>query len=326
VSAEAAAPLPAKPAADDPRDVGPRLREAPARPEVVLLDGELVPAGEACVNVFDRGLLYGESLFETVKVVDEAPCLWEGHRDRLAAGCRELGLPLDVEALEAGLRRLLAVSPVAHGALRLQVTGGVQPGGGRGMTAPREGRRPRLVAAVFPTAPYPAALYSGGAAVVSAMGLARPLPQLKSGSYLASVAAKARAEEAGAFEALFVRGDPAEVLEGSFSNILFWDGSCLLTPPPDRALPGVALSVVKEVAASLELAVREEPVLLERLRTGGLLLTGSLVGVCSCASLDGEALLPLRDLATRLQDGLRLREEESVARWQASEGGPRERC
>ena len=112
-----------------------------AMPDVVLFDGRVVPTAEAVVPVADRAVLYGESLFETVKVVDGAPCLWKEHVARLAAGCGELGLPLDLGALEAGVRALLAERPVAHGVLRVQVTGGVQPGGGRGLTAPVAGRR-----------------------------------------------------------------------------------------------------------------------------------------------------------------------------------------
>ncbi len=57
-------------------------------------------------------------------MVDGAPCLWAEHLDRLAAGCRELGIPLDPAALTAGLRRLLEARTVPRGALRIQVTGG----------------------------------------------------------------------------------------------------------------------------------------------------------------------------------------------------------
>lgn len=291
--------------------------------EVVLLDGKLVPAEEAVLSVFDRGVLYGESLFETLKVVDEAPCLWEAHRDRLAAGCAELGLPVDMEALERGVRRLLLARPVAYGSLRLQVTGGVQPGGGRGLTARPEGRWPRTVGLLYETAPYPSDLYSSGAQVVSCEGLRRSLPWLKSGSFLASVQAKTRAEQTGAFECLLTEGDPRELLEGSFTNLLLWEGQALVTPPRGRVLPGVTLSTVLEVARQLDVPVREAPVMLPDLSGNGLLLTSSLLGVCHCATLDGRPLVPLRSLATRLQDGLRLREEASVARWQEAEGGPR---
>ncbi|MCJ7796329.1 MAG: aminotransferase class IV, partial [Thermoleophilia bacterium] len=125
----------------------------PSAPDVVLLDGELVPPGEARVSAFDRGLLYGESLFETLKVVDGAPCLWQPHVERLTSACGELGLPLDVTGLEHGVRRLLQARPVAHGALRIQVTGGEQPGGGRGLTAPAAGRRPRVIVSVTAVLP-----------------------------------------------------------------------------------------------------------------------------------------------------------------------------
>jgi branched-subunit amino acid aminotransferase/4-amino-4-deoxychorismate lyase len=308
-----------------------RPRSAPVRAtaalraDQVLLDGRLVPAEEASISVFDRGLLYGESLFETIKVLDQAPCLWGAHRDRLATGCRELGLPLDPEALERGVRRLLLSRPITHGSLRLQVTGGRQPGGGRGLLAPAEGRRPSVIGTLYETAPYPADVYTAGVPVVTGQGLCRPLPGLKSGSYLASVRARARAAAAGAFEAVLTAGDPPELLEGSFTSLIFWDGERLVVPSQERVLPGVTAAEVLAVAREAGLEVAEQPVLLSAVRGNGLLLTSSLLGVAFCGSLDGEFLAPLGSLAARLQDGLRLREEASVAHWQQAEGGPRRR-
>jgi branched-chain amino acid aminotransferase len=300
-------------------------------PDLLLLDQDLVPAAEATVSALDRGLLYGESLFETLKVVDGAPCLWPEHARRLAAGAAELGLPLDLERLERGVRRLLAARPVTGGALRVQVTGGVQPGGGRGMTAPPEGRRPRVVGTVVETTPLPAARYRDGVDVVTAADLRRPLPWLKSGSYLASVAAKGRAEAAGAFECLFGAGEPASLLEGTFSNILGWDGVRLTVVPARQALPGVTQAAVLAAAADLGIALTEGPLLADAVLQGGLFLTGSLLGICPCRSLGGralggggrvtggpDALAFGRETADRLREGLARREADSRRAWIAA--------
>jgi branched-subunit amino acid aminotransferase/4-amino-4-deoxychorismate lyase len=295
------------------------------RADQVLLDGRLVDADKAVVSVFDRGLLYGESLFETLKVVDQAPCLWPAHRDRLAAGCRELGLPLDLEVLEDGVRRLLLSRPITHGSLRIQVTGGQQPGGGRGLLAPSEGRGPVVIAALHETSPYPAEVYTGGVPASLVGGVCRPLPWLKSGSYLASVKARAQAAADGSFEGIFSEGDPPEILEGSFSNVILWDGDRLVTPPHQRVLPGVTCGEILEVAREAGMEVAQEAVPVSSVRGNGLLLTSSLLGVCFCRTLDGAPLAPLGTLATRLQDGLRQREEVSVSLWQQGQGGPRSR-
>jgi branched-subunit amino acid aminotransferase/4-amino-4-deoxychorismate lyase len=290
-----------------------------ALPDVVSLDGELVPPREALVSAFDRGLLYGESLFETLKVVDGAPCLWQPHVERLTSACGELGLPLDAAVLEQGVRRLLRARPVAQGALRIQVTGGEQPGGGRGLTAPRAGRHPRVIASVAAVSPQPALVFERGVDVVTVTDLYRPLPWLKSGSYLASVAAKMRAENAGAFECLLVSGEPVRLLEGSFTNVLVWDGVRLVSAPALSRLVGVTETVVVQAARTMGMLTEERPVALDELWAGetrGLVFTGSLLGVCACATLDGRRMAPTGAIANTLRRGLHERESTSRVEWE----------
>ncbi|MHB1343701.1 MAG: aminotransferase class IV [Thermoleophilia bacterium] len=288
--------------------------------DLVLLDHELVPREKAVVSAFDRGVLYGESLFETLKVEHGAPCLWERHRDRLAAGCAELGIPVEVGELEDGVRRLLASGPVEHGVLRVQVTGGEQPGGGRGMTAPAEGRRPRIVASCIETPPPDDDHYATGVRVVSCAGLLRPSPWLKSGNYLASVRAKAVAESAAAFECVLLTGEPPCVLEGSFSNVLLWDGDVLVSPPEGERLPGVTVGVVLEEAVRADVPVTMRSIRLgevagEGRAAAGLLLTSSLLGVCWCSHLDGVPLRKAEEMAGLLRKRLIAREDETRRTW-----------
>jgi len=295
-----------------------------APPDVVLFDGRLVPPEQARVSAFDRGLLYGESLFETLKVVAGAPCLWQPHLGRLMDACAELGLPLDVVALEEGVRRLLRARPVSLGALRIQVTGGERPGGGRGLTAPATGRRPRVIASVTAVPPQPLHVIDRGVDVVTAADLGRSLPWLKSGSYLASVAAKMRAENAGAFECLFVGGEPPGLLEGSFSNVLVWDGVRLASSPAHSRLVGVTERAVVQVARTMGMLTEERPLTLDELWAGGMrvvLLTGSLLGVCPCAAVDGRRMASAEAIVDGLRHGLHGHEAASRAAWER--GGER---
>ena len=124
------------------------------------------------------------------------------------------------------------------------------------------------------------------------------MPHLKSGNYLASVAAKQRAETAGAYECLLTAGDPPEVLEGATSNILMWDGSALVSTPSARSAcrcdPGGGRGRRSERPAS---PYARSGYCSIGLRGNSLLLTSSLLGVCFCASLDGHRLLPAGRLA-----------------------------
>ena len=101
-----------------------------------------------------------------------------------------------------------------------------------------------MIATVEPVAPLPDAVYRDGVDAVTAADLTRPLPWLKSGSYLADVVGKGRAEAAAAFECLLVGGEPPSLLEGSFSNVLLWYGRRLVGPPRGLALAGVTLRSV----------------------------------------------------------------------------------
>jgi branched-subunit amino acid aminotransferase/4-amino-4-deoxychorismate lyase len=286
--------------------------------ELVLLDDSLVPREEAAISPFDRGVMYGESLFETLKVVDGAPCLWDLHSDRLTRGCEELGIALDPVSLAKGIARLLEQRRVGRGVLRVQVTGGMQPGGGRGLTAPAAGRAPRIVASATEHVPLPDSVYRDGVPVVASARFARSTPHLKSGSYLSSVRAKDFAESAGAFECILLGGEPPRLLEGSFSNVLAWDGARLSCPPEGGRLPGVTLHVVLRVAAARDLPVMVREVSLSEARGCGVLLTGSLLGVCHCSRLDGEALEDSSSVAAELRAGLADREARSREDWRAA--------
>src|SRR5660397_173059 len=118
--------------------------------------------------------------------------------------------------LEDGIARLLNVQPVERGALRVQVTGGDNPGGARGLIAPMEERSPTVVAAVQePPAPAQSFYEQGVSVVTAPPDLSRTMPAFKSGSYIASVEARRRAAAAGAFECLFTwREDTLKVWLG----------------------------------------------------------------------------------------------------------------
>jgi branched-chain amino acid aminotransferase len=95
------------------------------------VDGELVPASAATVSVRDRGFLYGDAAFETVRVYGGDPFAWDAHADRLRRTCRTLGF---ADALPGGedlldrIRATVAANDLSEAYARVSVTRGVQSG------------------------------------------------------------------------------------------------------------------------------------------------------------------------------------------------------
>lgn len=99
-------------------------------------------APASSVSVYDRGLLYGQGLFETVRVVDGQPPLWHWHRARLIESAKRLGIDFDSDLLEAEFRQLLLApgTQMPDATVRIAITGGEGPRGYRPPTSPNPTR------------------------------------------------------------------------------------------------------------------------------------------------------------------------------------------
>lgn len=88
---------------------------------LVLLDGELLPAGQAKVSALSDGFLFGHGVFETIRAHQGRPLLFTGHHTRLAAACADLGLdaPAPAEELATRVTRLLAAVRLPDAAVKI---------------------------------------------------------------------------------------------------------------------------------------------------------------------------------------------------------------
>ena len=121
---------------------------------IVYLNGRFVPEEQACVSIHDRGFLYGDGIFETIRIYDGTPFLWREHLDRFHAGCRCLRIapPLgDSEMLEC-VAELLRVNSLSNAMTRIALARGVGPRG----YSPRSANHPTLCVALFPSTSRPA--------------------------------------------------------------------------------------------------------------------------------------------------------------------------
>ena len=244
-------------------------------------NGRTVPAGEVRISPDDSGFLFGDGLFETLRVDDGRALDVEAHLDRLLAGLRrvEIDLPEDRRALEQAISEVAAAAPRPVARLRLTVTRGT-----------------RLIS----TAPYePPAI----PAVVTACLLPRfrldsasPLAGLKSLCYQANRLALRAAESLGAWEALLLN-EHGRLVEGSRSNLAVVLGDRVLTPPlSDGCLPGTVRRRLLEMGAIEERSLSPG----DLAAAGEVLLMNSLIGVLPVSRLDGREL-PAGPTAERLR-------------------------
>lgn len=272
-------------------------RGAPIR---CLIDGR---AGDR-LPVTDRGLAYGDGLFETLAVRDGKPCQWSRHWSRLGLGCERIGLQLPPEAAVAKeVAQLL--QGIGHGVLKLLVTRG---DGGRGYAPPTQIQCRRILA-LYPAPGYPAEWSSHGVEVRFCRTPAtqsRVLAGLKHLNRLDSVLARAEWSDPGIAEGLIL-GPEGEVIGGTMTNLFLWDGTRLRTPRIDRCgIAGTVRALAIELAARHGVSCTETRLIrADVLQARGLFLTNSVVGVWPVRRLDerrydpGE--LPL-DLIRTLRD------------------------
>jgi len=251
-------------------------------------NGRLVPAEEVRIAPDDAGFLFGDGLFETLRVDDGRPQDVEAHLDRLLAGLRRVEIDLPESRCDLGR----AVAEVAEAAprplARLRIT--ISRGTAAGPT--------RLIAA----SPYEPPGETVTAVLLTDVRIdsRSPLAGLKSLSYQNNRLALGEAEARGAFEALLLNehGRPAE---GSRSNVALVLPEGILTPPESEGcLPGTVRRRLLERGA-----LHERPLTLEDLAAaGGLLLMNSLIGVLPVSRVDGREF-PVGPEAARLRALLR---------------------
>jgi branched-chain amino acid aminotransferase len=247
----------------------------------VWINGTLFPDSEARISVFDHGLVVGDGVFETVKVIGGVPFAFTRHLTRLARSAAGLDLPEpDLDGIRAGALALLAASGhPARGKLRITVTGGISPlGSQRGdgpMTAilalgglPDEEPPCDVVMVPWPRNEHGA------------------LAGLKTTSYAENVVALRYATDRSAQEGIFAN-TAGNLCEGTAANVFVVSGGRLLTPPlSSGCLAGVTRDLVIEWAGAVE-----EDLPVSALATADeAFLTGTTRDVLPIRSVDGARL------------------------------------
>jgi branched-chain amino acid aminotransferase len=257
---------------------------------VCWLDGAIVDAREARIPVRDHGLLYGDGIFEGIRVRAARVFRLDDHLARFAAGAKALAL--DLPRPLADVREIVLATVRAHGAaeayVRLIATRGEGPLG----VDPIPCGPARLLCLVDSIALYPEEKRRRGLDLMTS-SLRRPGPdvldpRVKSLNYLNNVLAKLEARSRGADEALLLNS-AGLVAEAAVANVFAVRRGELLTPPgTDGALEGITRASVLELAAQLGVPAEERTLgRYDLLAADEVFLTGSGAKLVPVASLDG---------------------------------------
>src|SRR3989442_2104153 len=218
---------------------------------LIYLDGELVPREAAKVSVLDQGLLYGDGVFEGVRVYNRRIFRLDAHLDRLYDSARALALaiPLARAELAEAVRTTVRANRRDDGYIRLIVTRGV---GDLGVD-PRKCPRPSVIVIVTDIRLYPSEQYEKGLTLITSatrqVSHEAVDPRVKSLNYLKNVLAKIDAAQAGADEAIMLKAE-GFVAEGTGDNLHVVRSGAIFTPPPqDGALQGITRAALLPLPA-----------------------------------------------------------------------------
>jgi len=270
----------------------------------IFLNGQFMREEDAKVSVFDRSFLYGDGVFETLRLYNGKPFLLDRHLGRLAhsLGSLYIGDPYSFDQWNEHVRELISRNSAKESILRIQVSRGV---GKRGYTSSGN-YSPTTVISLHDT-PSPS-VSDPQLDLITATGILTdhdPLSTLKTSNKLVNIIAMREAERAGAHDAILLNGK-GFVTETSSSNIFAILGTKLNTPPLNSGcLSGITRGYILELAIELGIETTQEDLEYDQLKLcEGIFLTNSAREIQAVKKLDGE---PIRQssLTVQLQQAYR---------------------
>jgi branched-chain amino acid aminotransferase len=256
----------------------------------VWINGRVVDTKNAKVSVFDRGFLYGDGVFETMRAYAGSVFKLDEHLERLFRALKVVRIkpPYGRKYFKALIQKLLKMNSLENAYVRLAVTRGK---GGFGIGY-KNILSPSAVLIARQFKRYPAWMHERGinAGIVDIrQNDLSPLCGIKSMNYLKFVLARFRAKEAGCDEAILMN-TKGFITEAATSNIFLVKGGGLVTPSPDSGiLPGITRGVILRIAKKLRMKAAERRVAPRELSNADeIFLTNSLAGVLPVTRIGGK--------------------------------------
>ncbi|TAG27925.1 MAG: branched-chain-amino-acid transaminase [Verrucomicrobia bacterium] len=225
----------------------------------IYLDGQFVDQADAKISVFDHGLLYGDGVFEGIRLYGGNVFRLDAHLERLEMSAKALliELPWTRPEISEATRETCRINGLTDGYIRLVVTRGVGDLGLSPWLCPR----PSIFIIAAKIALYPAEHYVTGLNICTVatrrISPAALPPTVKSLNYLNNILAKIEARQAGCLEAIMLN-DQGYVAECTGDNLFIVHKGTIITPAASQgALKGITRDTIFDIASELGLPMRE---------------------------------------------------------------------
>ena len=259
----------------------------------VSINGELLAKEDAMISVYDHGLLYGDGVFEGIRVYGGKVFLLDEHVQRLyeSALAIRLEIPLNEQEMAAAVNETVAANEISDGYVRLVVTRGA---GYLGLD-PRRTSNPQVIIIADTIELYPEEIYQNGIQLVTATTIRNHpgalSPRIKSLNYLNNILAKIEGTDQGSAEALMLN-HKGEVAECTGDNIFIVTGGSLKTPGTEAGiLGGLTRDAVIRMARDAGYEIAEAPLVRHDIYVADeCFLTGTAAEIVPVVSLDGRQI------------------------------------
>jgi branched-chain amino acid aminotransferase len=257
----------------------------------VYLNGKLVPAKEAVVSVFDHGFLYGDGIYETMRVYDGVTFMLDEHIRRLYRSASLIGLtvPLDTDSLKTSIYDTLIANSLENAFVRLTISRGYGLIGLDPDLCPE----PTIVIITQEMKDYPKSFYEKGLNLIipeTRRNFKEAInPQIKSLNFLNNILAKIEAKKKGAYEVIMLNVY-GKLTEGTVCNVFFFKNGVLCTPSLECGiLDGITRRLVIDLALRDGLKVKEDEFTREDLYSAEeVFITNSTMEVMPVSKVDDQ--------------------------------------
>jgi branched-chain amino acid aminotransferase len=259
----------------------------------VYINGKLFDKADAKISVYDHGLLYGDGVFEGIRIYDGKVFKLKEHVDRLFESARaiKLEIPMSREQLAEAIKQTVSANNKRDGYIRPVVTRGA---GYLGLD-PRKTSDPQVIIIVDDISLYPQEVYDNGLEIATVPTIrnhpSAVNPRIKSLNYLNNILAKIEGVQQGCLESLMLN-HKGELAECSGDNIFLVKNGTLRTPPIDAGiLEGITRNCVLDLARAAMIAAEEVALTRHDLYIADeCFLTGTAAEVIAVVKCDGRTI------------------------------------